>query len=87
MAGEQERVDGYLATIARLEPDIHMIDAAAFYASAAISLKRIADVLEMTERRKAKAIQDYQVYLDIMQEENRRRAAQPFWKFILGFKP
>lgn len=35
----------YLETIARLEPDIAMIDAGAFYASAAISLKRIADAL------------------------------------------
>lgn len=46
--GETERLkrDAYLDTVARLEPDIHMIDASAFYASAAISLKRIADALE-----------------------------------------
>ena len=37
----------YLKTVARLEPDICMIDAAAYYASAAISLKRIADSLEI----------------------------------------
>lgn len=36
----------YLATVYRLEPDIVMIDAGAYYASAAISLKRIADALE-----------------------------------------
>lgn len=36
-------VDEYLATLARLEPDIHPVDASAFYASAAISLKRLAD--------------------------------------------
>lgn len=36
----------YLETIDRLEPDVAMIDAGAFYASAAISLKRIADALE-----------------------------------------
>lgn len=36
----------YLDTIARLEPEIAMIDAGAYYASAAISLKRIADSLE-----------------------------------------
>lgn len=41
-----ERVDVYIETIKRLEPDIAMIDASAFYASAAISLKRIADILE-----------------------------------------
>lgn len=40
-----EHSDGYLATIARLEPDIAMIDAGAYYASAAISLKRTADAL------------------------------------------
>ena len=38
--------DVYLQTVDRLEPEIHMIDAGAFYASAAISLKRIADALE-----------------------------------------
>lgn len=43
---EQDRVDGYQGTVQRLEPEIHPIDAAAFYASAAISLKRIADSLE-----------------------------------------
>jgi len=47
MKEEMERVDGYLATITRLEPDIHMIDPGAFYASAAISLKRIADINEI----------------------------------------
>lgn len=45
MAGEQERVDGYLDTIDRIEPNINMIDPGAFYASAAVSLKRIADAL------------------------------------------
>ncbi len=38
--------DAYLNTISRLEPDIAMIDPGAFSASAAISLKRIADSLE-----------------------------------------
>ena len=38
--------DVYLKTIDRLEPDIAMIDAAAGWASVAISLKRIADTLE-----------------------------------------
>lgn len=47
MAGEKERVDGYLATVDRLEPEIHPIDASAFYASAAISLKRLADAAEL----------------------------------------
>ncbi len=38
--------DTYLNTISRLEPEIAMIDPGAFNASAAISLKRIADSLE-----------------------------------------
>lgn len=46
MSGEKERVDVYLNTVNRLEPEIAPIDASAFYASAAISLKRIADSLE-----------------------------------------
>lgn len=45
---EAERVDAYLDTIERIEPDIAMIDADAAYASIAISLKRIADALEKT---------------------------------------
>lgn len=39
-------VDVYGQTIKRLEPDIHMIDSGAGWASAAISLKRIADALD-----------------------------------------
>lgn len=46
MAGEKERVDAYLNTIGRLEPDITPIDADAAWASIAISLKRLADVQE-----------------------------------------
>lgn len=41
-----DSVDGYLNTIKRMEPDIHPIDGAGFYASVAISLKRIADATE-----------------------------------------
>lgn len=47
MVGEKERVDAYLDTVSRLEPDIAPIDASATYASVAISLKRIADVIEL----------------------------------------
>jgi hypothetical protein len=49
---EQRRADAkndseaYLATVDSLEPNIKMIDAGAFYASAAISLKRIADTID-----------------------------------------
>lgn len=45
-------MNAYLETVARLEPDITPIDAAAFYASAAVSLKRIADALEKIANRK-----------------------------------
>jgi len=37
----------YLDTLARMEPDIAMVDAGGAYASVAISLKRIADALEI----------------------------------------
>ena len=42
--------DPYLNTIDRLEPELALIDPGAFYASAAISLKRIADCLEQIEQ-------------------------------------
>lgn len=38
--------EGYLDTIERMEPDLHMVDRDAALASIAISLKRIADALE-----------------------------------------
>ena len=44
------RVDAYLDTIARLEPDFAMIDQDAALASIAISLKRIADSLDQIGR-------------------------------------
>lgn len=43
-------IDAYQHTMNRLEPDIHMIDPGAYYASAAISLKRIADALEILSK-------------------------------------
>lgn len=42
----------------RLEPDILPIYASIFYASAAISLKRIADALEAREKRQSAGIVD-----------------------------
>lgn len=38
--------DLFSAMIESIEPDLHAIDASTFYASAAISLKRIADAAE-----------------------------------------
>lgn len=40
----------YLDTLARMEQDIAAVDAVAFYASAAISLRRIADALQAPGR-------------------------------------
>ena len=40
------RVDAYLATVKRLEPNIAIVDCDASLASIAVSLRRIADALE-----------------------------------------
>lgn len=42
----KDEVEAYTDTLKRIEQDIHMIDNGAFNASAAISLKRIADYLQ-----------------------------------------
>lgn len=47
--------DAYLKTVERLEPEITPIDTPAALASIAISLKRIADLLEKEEQRKVGA--------------------------------
>lgn len=70
MVGEKQRVEGYLATVDRLEPDIHMIDAGAFYASMAISARRQADAAE----QQAAVITEYIAYL-------RARDGQRYAKF------
>lgn len=83
MAGEKERVDNYLAMVERLEPDIHPIDASAYYASAAISAKRMAD----DTHRAANAIIEYVQFLqakDVLVQKLREqmdRAARPatYW--------
>lgn len=46
MAGEKERIDTNLATLARFEPDIALTDRDVSLTSIAISLKRIADWLD-----------------------------------------
>lgn len=58
MAGEEERVNAYLKTVKRLEPEITPIDLPAAAASIAISLRRIADSLESLPERLQIAIQD-----------------------------
>lgn len=49
------RNEGYAATVDSIEPNINPIDPGAFYASAAISLKRIADALEKSAEEKERA--------------------------------
>lgn len=49
----KDDVDSYLETIDRLEADVHATDPGAYGTSIAISLKRIADVLEKREARDA----------------------------------
>lgn len=48
-----ERRDYYHETLARMEPEISAIDASTGYASIAISLKRIADAMEASNRLEA----------------------------------
>lgn len=48
--GTQKEIDEYLATVARLEPEITPIDLPAAAASISISLRRIADSLERSEK-------------------------------------
>lgn len=67
MAGNDPAV--YLDTIQRLEPDIAMIDPGAYYASAAISLRRMADAAE----RQAQAAADQLDILNAVYELLRRR--------------
>lgn len=47
----EEPVNAYLDTVARIEPDIAMLDAGAALASIAISLRRIADAVEGNPQR------------------------------------
>jgi hypothetical protein len=46
-ADARDKTEGYAATVESMEPDISPVDASAFYASAAISLKRIADAADL----------------------------------------
>jgi len=52
-----KRVDAYLETVKRLEPDISMCDRDATLTSIAISLKRIADKLNNIDFNIADAMQ------------------------------
>lgn len=59
MSKEADRVDAYLNTIERLEPDIAMTDKDASLTSIAISAKRIADTLD-------------NIFVSIISDPNRR---------------
>lgn len=52
MATEKQKVDAYVATVLRMEPDIAMVDRDGALASIAISLRRIADRLDKLEPTK-----------------------------------
>lgn len=54
------KVDKYLATVNRLEPDIHPIDAGAGWASVAISLKRLADIATEAHSEMIRATREVQ---------------------------
>ena len=72
--------NAYLDTLNRMEPDIHPVDPSAFYASAAISLKRIADsfqVLQDLEMQSAAAGR--------ASTENLRRALLPLAQLARGY--
>jgi hypothetical protein len=67
---------GYSATIDSIEPDISPIDASAFYASAAISLKRIADVADLLA---ISLITDYKKKDDDMRNWAHRHGFGDLW--------
>lgn len=47
----KDQINGYLETISRFEPKIHMTDPGAYGTSIAISLKRIGDSLEQIDKQ------------------------------------
>lgn len=58
----------YLETVNRMEPDISMIDPGAFYASAAISLKRMADAAEFQSDETERVANACEHIVEIMEE-------------------
>lgn len=46
-SAKEDRVEGYLATISRLEPEVYHTDQSAWGTSLAISVKRLADQAEI----------------------------------------
>lgn len=55
MSKERNAVEGYLDTVKRLEPNLHMVDRDAWGTSIAISLKRIADMMQSDRDEKIKS--------------------------------
>lgn len=51
MSGEAEKVNGYLETLKRLEPELYMVDRDATLTSIAISLKSLAESLASINHR------------------------------------
>lgn len=75
MSIERRRVDAYLDTIARFEPEIAQVDIGAAAASIAISLKRLADAFEKILQMEVNAAQAQGEH-DADTEEFRRKEAQ-----------
>lgn len=73
-------ISGYLATIESIEPDIHTIDVGAFYASVAISLKRIADALENKEKATQAMLKSQDDYFDHLKARDVAERKRPWWK-------
>lgn len=63
---EERNVDSYLDAVNRLEPDIHPIDPPAFYASASISLRRIADIMEREANARARRFWSWAIFLSTL---------------------
>jgi|HubBroStandDraft_3_1064219.scaffolds.fasta_scaffold01536_12 hypothetical protein len=68
--------EAYLAQIDSMEPDIVMVDPGAFHASAAISLKRIADVADLFA---LSLLKDHKAKDDSMRDWARRHGFGDLW--------
>ncbi len=75
-ADAKDQTESYMATIDSLEPDIQFVDPGAFYASAAISLKRIADVADLFA---LSLLKDHKAKDDNMRDWARRHRFDDLW--------
>lgn len=66
---EKDRVDAYMDTVSRIEPDIAMLDTGAALASIAISLRRIADALTVPKNRYGESVTEALAQLPVILRE------------------